>query len=301
MRIERVNNLSEQDFLAEYLLPGRPVIVEDAMAGWDVASFQQEALLRKFGNCQVQVYNDLFDLQTIDRLEGYLKKNFNRTDGQSAHHYVRWYSRFKDVDFIWSDEVFKALEDRWAHPYFLPDTSFVVPYSKGDDKVRINEKRYPYKGLFISGKGARTRLHRDPLHSDAILCQFYGEKKVTLIPPSQEGLVMENGEVVDIQNPDLARFPRFPGAEIPYVDVLAPGEVILFPAGWFHDVTCLSDSISVTWNFIHVSGAERFIQHLQDYPQDQQLEVVRFFLRDELDAWATAEEIIEFVREKIII
>jgi hypothetical protein len=299
MKIERLQNLEKGRFLEEFLVANKPVIVTDAMNTWQVEKFQPDYLREKFGNYDVQVYNDLFDLQAIDPLSDYLRDNFNKEESAvRSHHYIRWYTKLKDVDFFWSDEVFQLLRRAWQHPYFLPANSMAIPFTADGREAKINETSFPYKGLFISGKGSRTRLHRDPFNSNAILCQFYGEKKILLYDPSQAEYVMNNGQFIDIENPDSNKFPDFSKATCSYEDTLVPGEIVFFPGGWFHDVKCLSDSISITWNFVHSSGLDRFYDYINQHPDDDQLEIVRFFLKDWISPNADVKEITGFLKSK---
>jgi hypothetical protein len=299
MKVERIRNLSREMFTEKFLIPGKPVIITDAMTDWNTENFTPAYLKQEFGHYEVQVYNDLFDLQTIDPLNMYFDNNFGKEDPmQRSLHYIRWYTKLKDVDFFWADEIFSSLATAWQHPYFLPDSSLVIPFVPAGKQVNINATRFPYKGLFISGKGARTRLHRDPFNSNAILCQFYGEKKILLYHPDQAGYVMNNGAFVDIENPDYDQFPDFSRASCAYEDILAPGEVIFFPGGWFHDVKCLSDSISITWNFVHTSGLEKFCSYIEQHPADDQLEIIRFFLKDWLKTDADVKAITAFLQSQ---
>ncbi|MCX6319468.1 MAG: cupin-like domain-containing protein [Bacteroidetes bacterium] len=297
MTIQRVQNLNEEQFVNDFLLPKKPVIVTDAMKGWDLEKFQPAGLREQFGNYEVQIYDDLFDLQTIDTLEYYLDENFGKkAEGHDKVNYIRWYTKLKDVDFYWADEVFDILRSSWSQPSFLPCDSLVIPFQPEGQKGPINTTRYPYKGLFISGKGARTRLHRDPFNSNAVLFQFYGQKKMCLYEPSQETYVMNGGEFVDIENPDLSKFSDFNKAKCNYEDVLMPGEMVLFPGGWFHDVRCISDSISITWNFVHKVGLPGFYSFIEKYPNDSQMEIVRYFLKNKISADADVQEIISFLK-----
>jgi len=300
MKLKRVSNLTKQAFFDEFLLPHQPVIITDAMDTWDLEKFQPGYLDRAFGHYDVQIYNDLFDLQTIDPLSTYLQDNFNKPENtERSHEYIRWYSQLRDVDFFWSDEVFRSLKGAWGHPYFLPDDSFVIPDAAEGKKAYVTECRYPYRGLFISGKGARTRLHRDPFNSNAILCQFYGQKKIYLYDPGQARYVMNEGEFVDIDEPDTSRFPDFSKAVCFYEDTLSPGEVLFFPAVWFHDVTSVSDSISITWNFVHNSELSGLYTYIDEHRDDDQLEIVRFFLKDRVEEGAGAQEIVNFLKTRM--
>src|ERR1700759_265827 len=114
MKIERGDQLSKQDFIDKFLLPHQPVIITDAMDDWDVDKFRPEYLDMTFGDYDVQIYNDLFELQTVDTLSTYLQDNFDKPAGmERSHEYIRWYSQLKDAEFFWSDEVFGLLKAAW--------------------------------------------------------------------------------------------------------------------------------------------------------------------------------------------
>lgn len=296
--IDKIEKISRKDFLADYLKQNKPVVVTDAMDSWDLNRFQPDSLKAEFGSEYTQVYNDLFDLQDVSSLDSYLGSNFSKPE-IDCKKYIRWYTKLKDVDFLWSDHIFERLKNSWNQPYFLPLNSMLIPFCTEDDTLDITKDRFPYKGLFISGKGARTRLHRDPFNSNAILCQLYGEKQISLFSPSQASYLMDKNEFVNIKNPDLEKFPDFSKAKPTYELTLAPKEVILFPGGWFHDVTSISDSISITWNFVHNSEFRGFESFITQNPDDDQLEIVKFFLKKIISANATSNDISKLLKAKI--
>lgn len=281
MKIQRIKNISEDQFIATYLIPKIPVIVTDAMEKWDMGKFAPDNLKKEFGMHEVQVYNNLFDLQTVDTLEAYLNKNFEKKENtDSIIEYARWFTKFKDIDFFWSDEVFESLKNYWEHPYFLPKRGMVLPFNAAGSELKVNESSFPYKGLFLSGKGGKTRLHKDPLNTNALLCQLYGSKQILMYGPDQEEYLARTGEFVDPLNPDLNKFPDYDKAKLMYKDTLSPGEIIFFPAGWFHDVTSMSDSVSITWNFVHSVELEGFCNYLDEHTTPEEMEVVRFFTKE---------------------
>ncbi len=299
MKIPRINNITEEKFIEEYIVGNKPVIVTDGMENWDMSKFTPEYFKEAFGDEKVQVYDDLFNLQNVQSLKQYIDTNFYRKeeDGLSDQ-YMRWYTKLKEVDYYWSDQVFDALKGAWSHPYFIPNTSLVIPSNNNAEERVVNEFRYPYKGLFISGKGSRTRLHKDPFTSNAVLCQFYGEKKIYLFDPKKESSVMKNGEFVDVKNPDHDKFPDYASITHDYEDTLSPGEIVFFPSGWFHDVTSESDSVSITWNFVHQTQLNTVCKHIAQNPDDSQLEIAKFFLKDEIKENANARDIILFLKKK---
>ena len=85
-----------------------------------------------------------------------------------------------------------------------------------------------------------------PLHRDVrlgVLGHLAGRKHFTVFPPHQaEALYVRPGFDsyqlcwVDPRRPDAVRFPRF--REAKGIDfVLAPGELLVQPLGWFHCVS----------------------------------------------------------------
>jgi len=290
MQIPRIAGITQEHFLQQHVLPNQPVIVTDAMQTWPARTrWNPDYFSARLAGLQVQVYNDLFDLTNVTTLDDYFDHHFDRRDGDPSRDYVRWYSQLKDVDFFWSDEAFARLQEDWSTPYFLPEQGYLVPGL--GRPVPAEASLFPYRGLFISGRGSRTRLHRDPWTTSAMLCQFYGNKKVTMYAPDQARFLMAGDEFVDITEPDRAKFPEWDAAQVRYLDELHPGEILFIPSGWLHHVESLQDSISVTWNFIHDSGKQRLLQHLRERPQDTELDVMRFFLADLVGPGASAAEI----------
>jgi len=102
---------------------------------------------------------------------------------------------------------------------------------------------------------------------------------------------MNNDEFIDVENPDNNKFPDFSKVSPDYKATLKPGEIIFLSAGWFHDVTSLSDSISITWNFVHREEKEKFYKFLRSHPDDSELDTIRFFLKDHLSDYADVDQI----------
>jgi len=73
------------------------------------------------------------------------------------------------------------------------------------------------------------------------------EKKVTLWKPEEYGHLYMTGSssrVLDIENPDLRRFPKFAKAKS-LECLLQWGDVLFIPAFWFHNVYTMEPSTSV--------------------------------------------------------
>jgi hypothetical protein len=295
--------LSIADFL-DLLKANQPVIFSDAMDPWSgFKEWTPDFFRNRFGSQYVQIYGDGFDLKDVRQLAYYLDHFFksepNRTGEPTP--YVRWYTRLKDVNFVWADPIFKALGDQWTTPYFMPEDGYLLPFVKPGDSANPAKDLFPAKGLFISGKGAKTRLHCDPWQTDAVLFQVYGEKEWVMYPPEQGPLLCDaQGQCVDPQNPDPSRFPRFAEATPAFQFQLKPGEGILVPRGWYHQVITTTNAISLTWNFAHQKTQSTFLAYLDaQLAKGDDLEVLQFFYSKWLPKDASCQQMAQFLREQL--
>ncbi|CAK9046386.1 unnamed protein product [Durusdinium trenchii] len=106
---------------------------------------------------------------------------------------------------------------------------------------------------WIGTHSTLTPCHWDSY--DNFLAQVQGFKRVALLAPEQASRLyvkaatgtsaQGNISPVNVEDPDLAKYPEFAQAEVHLVD-LSPGDVLFMPSGWWHQVRALSPSISVT-------------------------------------------------------
>ena len=89
---------------------------------------------------------------------------------------------------------------------------------------------------------------------DNILLEVVGRKKVVLFPPSDAPflyLVGDKSRVMNVDEPDLTRYPNFAKATR-YECVLEAGDVLFIPALWFHHVTALEFAVAVNVFWRHL-------------------------------------------------
>src|SRR5581483_11277393 len=102
--------------------------------------------------------------------------------------------------------------------------------------------------LWFGPGGTVTPLHHDVLN--VMLVQVYGRKLVRLISPLESHCLYHDVGVyskVDPTRPDAERFPRFSRVR-PFNILLEPGQALFMPAGWWHHVTALDTSISLSFS-----------------------------------------------------
>lgn len=149
----------------------------------------------------------------------------------------------------------------WAHlPASLTDDA---PAPRWCDDASWRDGNF-----WIGAPNTTSGLHFDL--ADNVHVQVSGRKRFTLVSPSQSARVypngpwhgVPNGARVDLERPDLARFPRLRGADV-WVAELDPGDAVYIPGGWWHQVRTLDVSVSV--NFWWASGARRAVVLAADW------------------------------------
>jgi hypothetical protein len=272
-------NLTEEEFVSEYVAKNTPVVISGVPFKAD--KWRPSALRNTIGEMTTQVYDTLFDLDKTSSLNEYMDENFGKDGPMPASvPYVRWYNQLKDLHFIRGDKAFEELSSIWEKPACIPTSDLVLPITGDGMTADPVSDNFPYRGILVAARGARTRMHRDPFFSDAIVAQFYGTKEAALYHPdrTEELTQMADdnsfGGFKDVRADDVTKL----SVEPDYFGKLEPGQMIYIPHGWLHDVICTSDSISVTWNFIHKLGAAQYEEYLKNDPsKDSEFEVLQYF------------------------
>jgi len=123
-------------------------------------------------------------------------------------------------------------------------TSEILPGFEQENPLHLVEGKLTGPRIWI-GNSSRIAPHFD--ESDNIACVVSGCRRFTLFPPDQVGnlypgpvdttVAGQPTSLVDLANPDLERFPRFPEAlEHAQAAELQPGDAIYIPALWWHGV-----------------------------------------------------------------
>eukprot|EP01129_Flabellula_baltica_P014055 TRINITY_DN6658_c0_g1_i1.p1 TRINITY_DN6658_c0_g1~~TRINITY_DN6658_c0_g1_i1.p1 ORF type:complete len:299 (-),score=73.71 TRINITY_DN6658_c0_g1_i1:18-914(-) len=143
-------------------------------------------------------------------------------------------------------------------PYWSEDPVFLQDNAEMLDDLEVldvfeDPRVYSMSYLmWVGPAGTHTGLHidTDPM---SMLFQIYGIKEFTLYPPSESEYLYPSSKYdpgavvsqVDHQHVDHEKFPNFKKATSISV-ILEAGDVIYVPSGWFHSVTSLTESISLS-------------------------------------------------------
>jgi hypothetical protein len=251
MSIQQITELSSKDpdVIREGFQSGRPFIVRQLHSEW--------ILVKKGKESETELKKYLHECS--------LKRDFVYAIGEPEQNGKIFYNKDMGVNFVerkaalktvlgYFDEIREAEEDvalylssLEIHKYFENLLTETPSY--------LNENQYR-AGLWIGNK-IQVPLHND--FPNNVACVIGGRRKFTLIPPNQfENLYVgpidftpagRAVSMVDLQNPDLDKYPKFAVAlEHALTAELSPGDIIYIPSMWWHAVEGLDD-FNVMLNF----------------------------------------------------
>ncbi|KAJ8975505.1 hypothetical protein NQ317_010620 [Molorchus minor] len=109
----------------------------------------------------------------------------------------------------------------------------------------------PDINAWFGPKGTVSPLHFDPKNN--LLAQVYGTKQLLLFSPEdspflyphEESMLFNTARVNPVE-PDLETYPEFSKATM-FKCLLEPGEILFMPVKWWHHVTAMDKSFSVSF------------------------------------------------------
>ena len=242
--IDRRSELSYDEFVSEYLMPQKPVIISDGFKEWPaLRKWTPDFFKSNFGDKKVKVGTG-----EVLRLADYIDLVLASTPEKPCPYLSGLMIRQEFLEI--APDILPELK------YTLPDR-FRSPLMAG----RIRSKD-GIPELLISGVGGRFGLHYDAYHALGFVNQVYGDKEFIVFPPSEGKYLYPLADVrhSEVNNPfavDLEKFPLFSQAMQCRV-VVRPGDTIFNPAGWWHATRMLTPSIAVVISTVNGSNWNQF-------------------------------------------
>ena len=233
-QVDRRDQLSVREFRREYLYPGRPVVITNAIEDWKARSLWTLDYFRsRYADTSIPLSKYEGAHYRVEAVEtaslGSFIGSIEHNDFTTYPYYIRDDWRI----FVTHKEL---MGDYQIPKYFFDWYVFVPPFMK-----------LIYPRIFIGPKGAITPLHLDIWETHAWLAQLVGRKRWLLFPPDQRPLLYDY-QVRPFQ-PDLEKFPLYRNAR-PFECIIGPGDLIFVPSGWAHEVISLDATISITHNYM---------------------------------------------------
>lgn len=242
--IDRVDNISPEDFRKNYLLPGKPLIISRLSERWPAyTKWTWDYFKSLVGDQRVGVYNNA---------RAGAKMPVNGADDTML---------FGDyLDLIQKGPVELRI---FAFNIFKYAPGLTAEFQYPEEYVKTFLKHYPM--LFVGGAGSIAHMHYDIDLPNLIHTQFIGKKRVLLIPHDQSQfmyrlpMTAESGasfvnwhEGVDEEKfPALAKVKGMHG-------ILEHGETLFMPSGCWHHMQYMESGFAMSLR----AFPEGFLQRL---------------------------------------
>ena len=245
-RIEKRRGVSRDEFIERYAIGSRPVVLADLARDWPAMHRWSPQYLRdRFGHLEVQI-------QAERNADPKFEQN------KLEHRRTARVGEFVDqvlAGGVTNDYYLTANNEVLRRPEFAPllqDIGSLPDFCRREDLGQsIN--------FWFGPAGTNTPLHHDTLM--LLHTQVVGRKRWRLISPLQTPRLYNYFGVfspIDIDHPDLARYPLFSGVKV--LDVIVePSETMFLPLAWWHQVSGLDVSLSVSYTNIDLPNNYDFV------------------------------------------
>jgi histone arginine demethylase JMJD6 len=239
--IDRRHRPTYADFVREYLIPHKPLIITGAFDQWKAVRWTPEYFRDKFPDHPLTINGKTY------RMADFVSLVLDSSDERPAP-----YLRNEIVN-----RFLPALLDD-IHP--MPE--YFSPNWLDGPLTQFLHSRFDrgWAQFFMGGRGQKFPfLHFDGWHSHAFICQLYGAKEFTLYSPEQTPYLYVKptqynaSQIPNLEAPDYNKYPLFARADALRF-VLEPGEMLFIPGGWWHSAKMLSASITISVNRCNASN-----------------------------------------------
>ena len=244
--IDTVRDISKEDFLKQYFIPQKPVLIKGFAKKWEAyEKWNLDYIYQQAGEQEVGLYDNkpADPNKATDEPVKYMK----------MRDYIRLIktqpSDLRIFFYIITDKLPELLKN-----FTYPDLGFKY------------FKRIPT--LFFGGSEARVLMHYDVDLGDLLHFQFEGKKRVLLFSPEQAPflykvpLSVHTVYSIDYEQPDYEQFPALRYAK-GYEIFMEHGDALFMPSGYWHFNRYLEAGFSVTLRSFP-SSPKRLIKMLNE-------------------------------------
>ncbi|XP_056630603.1 lysine-specific demethylase 8 isoform X1 [Diorhabda sublineata] len=233
--VDSIDSPSIEYFNSKWFLPQTPVKLTGCLEHWPASKkwLDLNYLLELAGDRTVPVeigshYVDANWSQKLMTLKEFITKYYVSDNG--------------DIGYLAQHNLFEQITE-------LKDDICIPEYCCLS--LDYENSCEPDINAWFGPKGTLSPLHTDPKNN--LLAQVYGTKQVILFSPKDteylyphEDKLLNNTAQVDPLEPDLKNYPNFVKSTL-YKCLLEPGDMLFIPVKWWHHVTALDKSFSVSF------------------------------------------------------
>lgn len=215
--VERIQNISKDEFLVKYKLTEKPVVIEKLTENWPARKkWNIDYIKDVAGDCIVPLYDSKPSTDT------------KHQHAPAIHMKLREYFELLE----------KGENDLRLFFYNLLSGAPVLTKDFSYPDVGLHFfKKLPV--LFAGGKGAKVQMHFDIDLADILLCHFGGKKRVLLFSPEQTRYMyrvpfsFSSLYDVNFDKPDYEKYPALHHLQGTAVE-LNHGDTLYIPPGYWH-------------------------------------------------------------------
>lgn len=227
--IERISNISKEEFLRDYVRKKKPVIITDLSKDWNATkSWNLEYMREVVGEVEVPLYDST------------PTKGTESTQKPAA---IMTMAEYMDILKKGPSDLriffFNILQ---KCPVLLKDFDYPDVGLKFFKKLPT---------LFFGGAGSKVPMHYDMDLSHNLHFNFHGTKDITLFGPEQTKYLYKQPysivalEAIEMDRPDFEQFPALQYAH-GYHCVLGHGDMLFIPTEYWHFIRYVTPSLSIT-------------------------------------------------------
>jgi len=227
--VERVSDISAQDFQKYYVKPQKPVVVENLTREWPAFEKWNFGYIKQVaGEKIVPLYNN----DPVD----YSKKVNEPIAEMKMSEYVDLLQNGPTDLRIFLYNLMKQVP-QLQQDYEMPDLGLNL------------FKSLPM--LFFGGEGSNVFMHYDIDLANILHFHFAGRKRCVIIPPEQTRFMYKIPysvicrEDINFDQPDFGKWPALKHLK-PYTAELKHGEMLYMPEGWWHYMKYLTPGFSMS-------------------------------------------------------
>ena len=233
--VEKRNTVPPDEFLTRYVHGSRPVVLTGITADWPaMTKWSPGYLKQRFGHLSVEIQS---------RRSADSRYEENKLDHREHQLFSDFIDRVLNGGPT-NDYYMTANNEALRRPEFAPLLEDVGSLPEICDRAELARA----SSFWFGPAGTVTPLHHDTLM--LFHTQVVGRKRWRFISPLETPKLYNFNGVfspIDIDRPDLARYPLFADATVLEV-VVEAGETVFLPLGWWHQVTALDVSLSFSYS-----------------------------------------------------
>ncbi|XP_019368139.1 PREDICTED: lysine-specific demethylase 8 [Gavialis gangeticus] len=222
---------SLEHFRENYFIPQKPVVLEGVVDHWPC--------MRKWS---VDYLHEIAGWRTVPVELGlrYTDEEWSQ-ELMTVDDFISQYIVNKNnVGYLAQHQLFDQIPEL-KEDINIPD--YCCLGEGEEDHITIN--------AWFGPEGTISPLHQDPQQN--FLVQVIGRKYIRLYSPQEsenlyphENQMLHNTSQVDVEDPDLVKFPRFEKATFQSC-ILTPGQILFIPVKYWHYIRSLDISFSVSF------------------------------------------------------